>query len=83
MQKLIITGVLTLFIGSMAQAADTTFNTDAAVKTAASEPVEIPDVYGPYWDEGGKYYIISDSNSCRKVYKNLDNDTVEREIGPT
>lgn len=77
MKKIMFTGVLTLFIGSMVQAGTITIDKNGTEKVVAEEQMlteesetatETTVISGPHQDEGGTYYIISDSNSCRKVY---------------
>lgn len=77
MKKIMFTGVLTLFMGGMVQAATITIDKNGSEKTTSEQELlteasqateDVTIISGPHTDEGGTYYIISDSNSCRKVY---------------
>jgi hypothetical protein len=77
MKKIMFTGVLALFIGGVAQANTITNDKIGEEKIGADQEVFSENleststatvISGPLVDEGGTYYIISDSNSCRKVY---------------
>lgn len=71
MKKLIICGVLSLFIGGMAVAAISTFNIYFSANESTLNQTlaqEVPEIIGSGTDEGGFYYILSDSRSCWKWY---------------
>lgn len=68
MKKIIIGGVLTLFMAGNAMAAcslDSSLNKSSLNQTL--DP-EVPQIIGWGNDEGGFYYILSDSDKCWKWY---------------
>lgn len=73
MKKMIIGGVLTLFTVGAALAAITgkavSITPESSVLERAIAEVT---VIGVGVDEGGFYYILSDGDSCRKVYPPKD-----------
>lgn len=73
MKKLIIGGVLALFIGGVAKASAIEINTNKSALLQAIAQEEGLRIIGEGTDAGGHYYIVATSMECRKVYPQPSN----------
>lgn len=80
MRKMIIGGVLTLFMGGSTMAlSNLDFSTDnSALNQAVAQDVpDVPEILGWGNDEGGFYYIMGNSQKCWKWYPKFPREDIK------
>jgi hypothetical protein len=80
MKKIIISGVLTLFMGGSAMAiCSMDFPTDNSTlnQAVAQDVPDVPEIIGWGNDEGGFYYIMGNSEKCWKWYPKFPREDIQ------
>jgi hypothetical protein len=80
MRKMIIGGVLTLFMGGSTMAlSNLGFPTDNSTlnQAVAQDFPDVPQILGWGNDEGGFYYIMGNSEKCWKWYPKFPREDIE------
>ena len=68
MKKVIVCGVLSLFIGGIANASNTDANASKSIKTNMTSQKGETEIIGSGVDDGGAFIILSTDTQCVKVY---------------
>jgi hypothetical protein len=80
MRKVIIGGVLSLFMGGSTMAAcSLDFSTDNSTlnQAVAQDLPDVPEIIGSGNDEGGFYYIMRNSEKCWKWYPKFPREDIK------
>ncbi len=80
MKKLMIGGVLSLFMGGIAFAGTSVVSMNSSANQSTLDQTtfpEVPQIIGFGNDEGGFYYILSDSKECWKYYPKVPNSDIK------